>query len=86
MPLPIGAHGARVRSSMRWLLRRRDERERQQRELSDLVRAEREASGEAATADEPPDTPRPTPRAQWDERRQTWIEWDDRRGGWVPVG
>ena len=81
---PIGRHVGSI-GRRGWHLRE-DERERQRREMSDLVRAGRVESGEPAPSDDPPDRPRPSERAQWDEKRQAWIEWDPDAEAWVEVG
>ncbi len=61
-----------------------------QRTTAELLREEREeteaALAEPPTPDAVPDGPRPTKRAQWDEKQACWVEWDKRTEAWVRVG
>ncbi len=39
----------------------------------------------AAPSAPSPTSPKPHPRAQWEERRAVWILWDEARGRWVDL-
>ena len=67
-------------------MQREDEEIRSRNELSDMVREVREAGGPPAAEDAVADGPRPTRRAQWDEKQACWVEWDVRHEVWVRVG